>query len=215
MKTRLTPHKPFLMMLYGYPGCGKTYFSKQFANEFTTAVALNADKLAHGLNLRPNNDAYLVKIIDYLVVNYLESGISVILDMPVMRSNTRKKYRSIATKNNAQPVLLWMQIDPDSAFIRTKFRAKNDKSKIYNDYSKSEFQTIGTQMQNPTNEEFYVLSGKHTYKTQSGTAMNILAKLRVVSLEEANKNVPKPELVNLVPKNISGRGDFRRNISIR
>ncbi len=70
-------------------------------------------------------------------------------------------------------------------------------------------------MQNPQNEDFFVISGKHTYKSQRSQVMNKMSSLKIISREQASKDVAKPGLVNLIPPSLSGRSGVGRNISIR
>jgi hypothetical protein len=70
-------------------------------------------------------------------------------------------------------------------------------------------------MQNPQNEEYIVVSGKHTFDTQLSAFIKRLRELGLVPpVGEINTRVVKPGLVNLVPT--AGRVDLsRRNIVIR
>jgi hypothetical protein len=71
-------------------------------------------------------------------------------------------------------------------------------------------------MQNPQAEEYLVISGKHSFTTQKGAIINRLYQTGLISSENVQGNVTKPELVNLVPNPHTGRVDFsRRNITIR
>jgi hypothetical protein len=72
-------------------------------------------------------------------------------------------------------------------------------------------------MERPSrNEDFIVVSGKHTFLSQKSAVVRKLHDLGLLSSTDLTNNVSKPQLVNLVPKNISGRVDLsRRNINIR
>lgn len=72
-------------------------------------------------------------------------------------------------------------------------------------------------MENPSkNEEYMVVSGKHTFLSQKNAVVRKLHDLRLLSAHDLTNNVSKPQLVNLVPNNIPGRVDLsRRNINIR
>ncbi len=60
MSGKLTPSKPFLLLLYGYPGSGKTLFARQLADELDNTVHLNADKLEHDLSQEISGESQLV-----------------------------------------------------------------------------------------------------------------------------------------------------------
>jgi predicted kinase len=216
MKVKINPQKPFFIMLYGYPGCGKSFFASQFAGEFHNTIYLNKNKIASELSKNiPGNDQFIDRMVEYITENYLENGISVVSDAPIIKKSDRKRLSHMALKHKIDPILVWMQIDAESAFLRTKLRAKkNKKEKDIASYSKQQFQEITNNMQNPQNEDFFVISGKHTYKSQRGLVMNKMSKLKIINREQASKSMAKPGLVNLVPNSLSGRG-FGRNISIR
>lgn len=210
------------MLLYGYPGSGKTLFARQFADELQNTIHLHADKLQHDLAEQlhaenQHNSALSGIIFKYLTEEYLNNGISVVLDASLTKKNERKIFRKIAADNKAEVVLVWLQIDADSAFARVKKRDKRKTEDKYADeYSPSEFQSIISGCQNPENEDFVVISGKHTFQSQKASVHKKLYELGILSRDHATQNIIKPGLVNLVPKNFSERSLLgRRNISIK
>jgi hypothetical protein len=72
-------------------------------------------------------------------------------------------------------------------------------------------------MQNPQNEEYIVISGKHTFDSQLSAFLKRLRELGLVpGTDGVNAKVIKPGLVNLIPNPAAGRVDLtRRNITIR
>lgn len=222
MKPKLTPNKPFLVILYGYPGAGKTLFARQFAAELENTVHMHADKLQHDLAEKlPNetsaNPSLSGTIFKYLTDEYLSNGLSVILDASLTRKSERKIFKKIAVDNKASSIIVWLQIDADSAFSRVKKRdRRKTEDKYSQDYTPSEFQSVISGSQNPENEEFIVISGKHTFQSQRSSVLKKLFDMGVLSRDQATQNIVKPGLVNLVPKNFSERGLLsRRNISIK
>lgn len=217
MSLKITPQKPFLIMLYGYPGCGKSFFASQFAKEFQNTVYLPSFKINSDFTkLTSGNSSLARKAEEYITESYLENGLSVVTDAHVIKKSDRKKLAHIALNHKATPILVWMQIDADSAFLRTKLRSKRSRKENFAaKYTKQEFEEITNHMQNPQNEDFFVISGKHTYKSQRALVMNKMSTLKIVNREQANKNIAKPGLVNLVPSSLSGRVGIGRNISIR
>lgn len=218
MTSKIIPQKPFLIMLYGYPGCGKSFFASKFVREFQNTAYLPAYKTTSEVTkLASGNQQLADKVTDFITENYLQNGISVITDAPVTKKIDRKKLNHLALKYKAVPVLIWMQIDADSAYMRTKLRAKKNKDEdSAAKYTKEEYQSIVNNMQNPhQNEDYFVISGKHTYKSQRALVMSKMSMLKIINRAEANKNIAKPGLVNLVPSSLGGRGGFGRNISIR
>lgn len=143
---------------------------------------------------------------------------SVIYDVNVMRLAQRRQLRDLARKAHAQPVLVWMQVDLESSFARA---SKRDRRRADDKYSapmdQATFERIVGGMQNPQNEEYIVVSGKHTFNTQLSAMLRRMRELHLISGEKANdKTTVKPGLVNLIPNPANGRVDLsRRNIVIR
>lgn len=208
-------------MLYGYPGAGKTLFARQFADELQNTIHLQADKLQHNLLENLPGDASSSSIpgtiLKYLTNEYLNNGISVVLDASLTTKNERKLIRKIANDNKVESFIVWLQIDADSAFARVKKRDRRKiEDKYADEYIPSEFQSIISSCQNPDNEDFIVISGKHTFQSQKVSVLKKLYELGLLSRDQATQNIVKPGLVNLVPKNFSERGILgQRNISIR
>jgi hypothetical protein len=78
------------------------------------------------------------------------------------------------------------------------------------------FAGLASQMQNPvTTEDYTVISGKHTFRTQYAAVVRRLREMNLYGLDDG-QHVVKPGLVNLVPNQNAGRVDLnRRNITIR
>ena len=72
------------------------------------------------------------------------------------------------------------------------------------------------QGQNPIErEDFVVISGKHSFTSQKHAVYKKLVEKKLLNTDYANSNMPKPELVNLIPNLYGGRVDNRRrNIRI-
>lgn len=202
-------------MLYGFPGSGKTYFSRQLAERVQVAH-LQADRIRHELFQQPRYDreenAVVAQIMDYMAGEFLQAGVSVVYDTNALRTQQRRNLRDMARKAGAEPVLIWQQIDSDSAASRVMKRDRrkaDDRYALQPDYST--FQKIASAMQNPaTAEEYIVMSGKHVFPTQYSTLMRYLANKGIVTGGQG-KAVVKPGLVNLIPNQNIGRVDAGPN----
>jgi predicted kinase len=216
---KITPIKPFLLMLYGYPGSGKTYFSRQFA-ENVQAAHLQSDRIRGELFEKPRYDtqenAITNQLMDYMTEEFLAAGLSVIYDTNAMRSGQRKMLKELALKHHAQPILVWLQVDIESCFARN---VKRDRRRADDKYAaqwdRTTFEKITGHMQNPSgNESFVVISGKHLYPTQRNAVVSSLRDKGVLSDQDASGNMAKPGMVNLVPGNTGRVVMSRRNILI-
>jgi hypothetical protein len=129
--------------------------------------------------------------------------------------------RELARKKGAHTLLVWFQVDADTAFKRLSTRDRRTADDKYAaQYSKDDFRNYASRMQPPEpTENFVVVSGKHTFNSQRTNVFKRLLVDGLIPAQEAQAKIGKPGMVNLVPSSMSqqkGRVDLsRRNISIR
>lgn len=215
--------KPIFVLLYGFPGAGKSHFARQLADELGMAH-VHSDRIRHELFENPRYDKQenevVNQIMDYMTEEFMRARISVIYDANTPRLSDRRSLRDMARKFKFSPVLIWIQIDQESAFNRV---IKRDKRKIDDRYAspidRTTFEDLTRVMQNPNmNEDYAVISGKHTFTTQKHTIYKKLYNQGLIANPTATKDKGSvmPGLVNLVPNPRAGRVDTaRRNILIR
>lgn len=219
---KIVPNTPLLIMLYGYPGAGKSYVARQLSNHIQ-AAHVQGDRIRYELFEKPLYDkqenAIITQLMDYMTEEFLSSGISVIYDTNALRAAQRHSLREMARRAQAKSLVIWLQIDADSAFERTQ---KRDRRKADDRYApvldQTTFNSISSHMQNPTMVDNYVvISGKHVFNTQLSAIMKKLHDMNVIQIDEMSSGVAKPELVNRIPNPQAGRVDLgrRRNILIR
>lgn len=218
---KILPEKPVLILLYGFPGSGKTYFSRQFCEE-VHAAHLEEDRIRFELFETPRyskqENFALGRIMEYMTNEFLTAGISVVYDMNAMRLSQRRNLREIARKQKAQILIVWFQVDADTAYLRNNKRDRRRLDDRYAaGYNVDQFKELAAHMQQPDiTEDFIVISGKHSYPSQRSGVMKKLADLRIVRHNDAMQRTVKPELVNLVPNGQKDHGeDGRRNIVLQ
>jgi predicted kinase len=218
---KIIPNKPLLILLYGFPGAGKTFFSRQLCDHIQ-AAHVNSDRIRSELFEQPRYDKeenmVVSQLMDYMAEEFLRAGLSVVYDANAMRLAQRRALRDMARSADAIPLLVWFQIDIDSAFARA---TKRDHRRVDDKYNppmdKETYEHLISGMQNPQGEDYIVVSGKHTFNTQLSAMLKRLRELNLITVNGGNSaSVAKPGLVNLIPNPSAGRVDLsRRNITIR
>jgi predicted kinase len=219
--SKVAPTKPLLILLYGFPGAGKSHFAHQLSEHLQVAH-VHGDRIRGELFETPQYDKeendVITHLMDYMTSEFLNAGLSVIYDVNAMRAAQRRLLRDMARKHHAQPLLVWFQIDLDSAYARVTGR---DRRKAEDKYAgpsdQGTFERQVGSMQNPQNEDYVVVSGKHAFGTQLSAFMKRLRELGFIpQVTEVSHKLVKPGLVNLIPNPAAGRVDMsRRNIVIR
>lgn len=203
--------------MYGFPGCGKSYFAQQLSDNLHIAH-IQGDRIRGELFSEPKYDKQENKIVtqlmNYMAEEFLSAGVSVVYDENISRRSTRMLLRDMARRRHAISLTIWPQIDADSCFDRLfKRDRRRSEDKYSRKYDEETFSKYLSTMQNPINEDFIVISGKHTFDSQKSAVFKRLTELGLITQLSSQLNVVKPGLVNLVPH---GRVDMaRRNIHIR
>ena len=218
---KLQLSQPTIFVLYGFPGSGKTFFARQLCEELQ-AAHVQGDRVRYELFDRPRYDKQENEIVrhimDYMTEEFIQAGMSVVYDINAMRASQRKTLRDLTIKNKAKSVLIWFQMDIDSAYERVSGRDRRKADDKYTtQLDREQFDAVTREMQNPTNTESYmVISGKRTFHTQRSAIIKKLYDMGLLQAEQTITGLAKPNLVNLIPNSSGGRVDpSRRNITIR
>jgi len=220
--SKVVPTKPLLIMMYGYPGSGKSYVARQLTTQIQ-AAHVQGERIRYELFENPRYDkqenTVVAQLMDYMTQEFLAAGISVIYDTNALRAAQRHGLRDVARKAHAQSLVIWLQIDADSSFSRSQQRDRRKSDDRYSpNLDRTTFESIISMMQNPTNaEDYVVISGKHVFTTQLSAIFKKLHDMALIHIDDTKTSVAKPELVNLIPDPNAGRVDLnrRRNIMIR
>jgi predicted kinase len=181
---------------------------------------VSSDRVRSELFQAPRYDAQenaiVTHLMDYMSEEFLSSGVSIVYDTNALRIAQRRRLRELAHKHHADYLLIWLQVDLETAFLRTQERDRRTADDKYSEpQTKNTFDRQVSGMQNPEGEEYLVISGKHAFITQKNAVLNRLYQMGLIGSEAVQHGVAKPELVNLIPNPHGPRVDLsRRNISI-
>jgi predicted kinase len=217
--TKIILSKPTLVCLYGYPGSGKSYLARNLADHIQLAH-VSSDRIRSELFQAPRYDAQenaiVTHLMDYMSEEFLSAGVSLVYDTNALRAAQRRKLRELAAKFKADFLLIWLQVDMETAFSRTQQRDRRTADDKYSEpQTQASFERQTSGMQNPQGEEYIVISGKHAFATQKNSVINRLYQMGLIETGVVQHTVAKPGLINLIPNPHAGRVDLsRRNISI-
>ena len=212
--------KPVLICLYGLPGSGKSFVARNLANSID-AAHVSAERIRSELFQEPRYDtqenAIILHLMNYMTEEFLKAGIGVVYDTNALRLAQRRNLRALAQDHKASYLLVWLQIDAETAFARTQKRdRRTNDDRFSQPQTRNSFNAELSAMQNPQDEDYVVVSGKHSSSTQKSAVISKLYQMGIVDSGGVQSGVTKPELVNLIPNPQAGRVDMsRRNITIR
>lgn len=131
--------KPILFATLGYPGSGKTFFSRRFAKDFGL-FHLSSDRLRSEIFPEPSyttvENSIVFRAMDYIADELLQNNVSVIYDANSTKIIYRKRLQQIAKKRKANYLLLWFKIPTEIALRRLKKRSSL-KSNLMKRYQKT------------------------------------------------------------------------------
>jgi len=129
---------PIVYMMLGFPGSGKTYFVGNLVKEIN-AIHLNSDAMRTSIfgsreqasviyhsKDRAILNTYTFGAFDYAASQILKSGNSVVYDANNNSIKERESIRSLALKNNALAITIWIQTPKDIALMRLQDRRETN-----------------------------------------------------------------------------------------
>ena len=136
------PDRPFLISFLGFPGSGKTTFSRQLAEKIG-AVTYNSDALRISMfgsqeaieEIRQSQRSRLYDDVfgamNYAAIQTIKSGYNVIYDAQMTKRRDRQRMEKLAQNSGGQFVLVWLQTSPEVAVLRGQEREARDDSHPY------------------------------------------------------------------------------------
>ena len=157
-------NKPRALLVFGAPASGKTTFAEKFAKKFGLAY-YNFSGL-----MRDHGFSYEQILV--ILEEILKTGQTIVIEGSLDAEANRTEIRNIVRKAGYEPALIWVQTDISTIRQRLKTRYKS-VSKAKEAYDKAV-----AEMEAPAdNEKPIILSGKHTFETQTKHVVAGLADL--------------------------------------
>ncbi|MGI6612514.1 MAG: ATP-binding protein [Candidatus Nanosyncoccaceae bacterium] len=171
-------NQPFLILLVGIPGCGKTFFAEKFAETFSTPL-INLNDLRFELFDEPDfskkEENYLEKISHLLLPELMRSRRAIMIEGGLEARSDRMAYRRIANDNGYETVVVWVQNTESTSRMRSVRKSKAIPRK-YN-LTNEQFDTMVKRFTAPNvRENPVVISGNHTFSTQAKGVLRRLAR---------------------------------------
>lgn len=169
--------RPHAIMMVGLPGSGKTFFAEKFASTFN-APFINTLDIEQG-----TRDSKAAGALISLFVNEIaKTGHTFVFEGSTDSRVRRTEFVRWARSKGYQPLLVWVQVDPTTARMRTI------KSKRL---TAEEFDATLKSFSSPHSQETpVVISGKHTYASQAKVVLNHLASERRPNVQNTSTSTP-------------------------
>lgn len=165
--------KPVLLVTFGFPGSGKSYFSEKLSKE-KGFFHINSDIIRFTLFKNPSftkeEHEGVFALMDLITENLLKSGINVIYDCNTNFRSHRTRLKNLAKRAKANHYLIWVKTNIEVAEKRLAKRAKlkNSKKKLlYRPVSIETLHKLKNEMQVPKGkEEFIAIDGHLRFSEQ-------------------------------------------------
>ena len=151
-------------MLFGAPCSGKTTFGQRFAEKYHLAY-YNFDELAEEYK-------FSREVILIILEQILKTNQNIIFEGGLNTEKQRMEVRNTIRNSSYEPALIWIQTD--IATIRNRLKNKFRSVKKAREFYDSAIKAIEAPAET---EHAIILSGKHTFETQTKHVITGLADL--------------------------------------
>ena len=153
------------VLVFGAPGSGKTTFAEKFAKKYSLAY-YNLDEIREKYGFSHEAVLNILEIIT-------KSKQSIVVEGELKTEKDRTEVRNILRSQGYKPALVWVQTDFMTIKLRLKQRYRTIKK------AKETYDAAIAEMEAPADfEKPIILSGKHTFETQTKHVLAGLAKAR-------------------------------------
>lgn len=163
--------QPHLLIMVGIPGSGKSFFAEKFSKTFQTPL-VSYDTI---MELAGQDGMMADRYASHLLVELFKTKHAVIFDGPASGRAQRAELKKFALSAGYRPLFVWVQTDEATA--RSRFVKLN---KRMGRRAAEQFEAQLREFTPPSDSEHpvVVISGKHTYATQTKAVLKNLASTR-------------------------------------
>jgi len=180
-----------LILMFGYPGSGKTHFASQFAIKHGL-IHISGDRFRYELFDDPQfsdgENQVVERLMDYMLDQAVKTKTSIIYDANNGVRRKRLELISAARKRGITTVMIWTQTDLNTAFTRASTRDKRRPGDKYSfNMDQDTFDYVLGKITAPSyGEDYVVVSGKYDFPAQELTVLKKLEKMKIIEpLEKA------------------------------
>ena len=156
--------KPRALLIFGAPCSGKTTFAEKFANKFGLAY-YDLDEIQNDYDL---SHKMMLAILELLT----RTKQTIVIEGDLDTEKHRTEIRNVLRSGGYEPALVWVQTDFSTIKMRLKTRYKNVSK------AKEIYDAAVEKIEAPTDfEKPIILSGKHTFETQTRHVLAGLADI--------------------------------------
>lgn len=189
----LSAAQPLLILVVGTPGSGKSFFGRQFAENYKFFYIDSGRYESELEGLHSSNQeisAVARKLVGATYEQALKCFKHIVLEGQFNTLKERDEVLSKARKAGFGTLIVWVQTDEDTAKSRALNRDRRRADDKYSlEINQDEFDDMvkGFQNPNPKKEVFVVVSGKHDFKSQGVVVLKKIASMYVKGITP-----PKP-----------------------
>ena len=184
--------KPHLLIVVGVPGSGKTFFAEKFSETFCAPFisfnTLRSQILAESVYDRGEYDV-LSNVATYMLDETLKTKQTVVLEAQGATKTERLDLAKKARQAGYEPLFIWVQVDKPTSKKRSIGRARAESERL----TAEQYQTVLDRFTPlAENENYVVISGKHTPASQARVILKHLAVPRTNAPVPVADRQPEP-----------------------
>lgn len=177
--------KPLLILVIGLPGSGKSFFARQFSEEYKFFYIDNGryEGELEGLGLDSKKSSTLAgNLANATFEEALKSFKHIVWEGPFNSVRERETIFKKAKGAGFETLLVWVQTDTETAAERAlnrDRRRQDDKNSLSLSDAEFKEQMVSFQKPDPAKEPLVVVSGKHDFKSQGLIVLKKIASMYV------------------------------------